>query len=69
MLRLASKRLLGLTSREIPSQPIHRHRFGQSSCLWQSTNWMIRVVKSHGWSKKNCGRNMVVIRRWMAKIC
>ncbi|MFQ6637426.1 hypothetical protein Gotur_013937, partial [Gossypium turneri] len=21
------------------------------------------------WSKKNCGRNMVVIRRWTAKIC
>ncbi|MFQ6639645.1 hypothetical protein Gotur_015060 [Gossypium turneri] len=35
MLRLASKRLLGLTSREIPSQPVHRHRFGRSSCLWR----------------------------------
>ncbi|MFQ6626066.1 hypothetical protein Gotur_005631 [Gossypium turneri] len=34
MLRLASKRLPKLTSREIPSQPIHRHQFGRSSCLW-----------------------------------
>ncbi|MBA0691753.1 hypothetical protein Goari_009365 [Gossypium aridum] len=69
MLRLASKRLLGLTSREIPSQPVHRHRFGRSSCLTQATSLMIRVVKSHGWSKKSCGRNMVVIRRWTVKIC
>ncbi|MBA0659265.1 hypothetical protein Goklo_011417 [Gossypium klotzschianum] len=69
MLRLASKRLLGLTSREIPSQPVHRHRFGRSSCLWRSTSLMIRVVKSHGWSKKSYGGNMVVIRWWMAKIC
>ncbi|KAK8303417.1 hypothetical protein V6Z11_D04G150200 [Gossypium hirsutum] len=35
MLRLASKQLLGLTSREIPSQPVHQHQFGRTSCLWQ----------------------------------
>ncbi|MFQ6648269.1 hypothetical protein Gotur_021263 [Gossypium turneri] len=43
MLRLASKQLLGLTSREIPSQPVHRHQFGRTSCLWQcgQESWLV----------------------------
>ncbi|MFQ6665624.1 hypothetical protein Gotur_032297 [Gossypium turneri] len=54
--------------KEIPSQPVHRHQFSWSFCLTQASS-MIRVVKSHGWSRKSYGQNRVVIRRWTAKIC